>query len=329
MAADRYLGLGKEVTYATPVAATRYIRKIAGSLPPEQGFIVTETEDEREPTQAIVGHYINKGGWNQYVGSENTGEQLLAAFGAVGTTQPDPVDSPNAYLHQFDIAKIMQSYTIRLGKDLAEFVYPGGCCKSLEFACAAKAAMEMTTDWWAQKDLIDTLAVAPVFPPKDWFSFVQNALKTAGSPENNVRAFTLRLENDWDEDNFVLGSRFINRNIVQGVKCSGTADIQFASLDYIERFMGKTGVTEPITDPCDFEFESLNLKTVGCYANPLDTTPLNAYLEFDLPKVIWDKSEARVDRRNHIIQNLGFQAIKDDTADYMVQAKLLNSIASY
>lgn len=327
--ADRYVRVGIEAVDGTPVAPNRNIMLIGGGLPGESGIIHPVVANTRFIPRPKMGHWVNKGGWNQYVGSENIGEILYCGIGAPTITQPDAPNAPSVYDHEFLPLNVLKTLTTEIGKDHMAHEYQATTIRGFEIAMATKQIMEMTVDAYAWKDKKNALPGALAYQPFDWFVFSQAVPKINDVANDLIRNMTLRCENVWDEENYVLGSRTIKRNVLQEFKVTGRVDLQFENSELLAKFWGKAGAEEPITLEDEWEFDKLALEALTWIANPGETTELNAKLTVTMPKITWDSAVANVDKRNNIIQNMTFTAVNDETLGAPIKFELRNTIPSW
>lgn len=145
----RYVGLGKEtVAYGTPAVATRYLEAIA-SIKPDHNWVIPPPIASRAFRKCNLGPYRARGNIGEFpVEPENIGELLLGVFGSVSTANP----VPGVYVHTFNPADTLPSYTVRLGVEQTERVLPGGLVESL------------TVKFAHDKDLMATAEILSGFP---------------------------------------------------------------------------------------------------------------------------------------------------------------------
>jgi len=124
----RYVGLGKETTYGTAVAATRYLEALA-SIKPDHKWVIPPPIASRAFRKRNLGPYRARGNIGDFpLEPENIGELLYAVFGSVSSAQQG---GTIAYLHTFLPADTLPSYTTRLGVEQTERVLPGCLAESL------------------------------------------------------------------------------------------------------------------------------------------------------------------------------------------------------
>ncbi|NWG09963.1 MAG: hypothetical protein HXX80_06660, partial [Nitrososphaerales archaeon] len=119
----RYLGIGKESVYGTPVVAQYHIPIISESLKLEHGYIYPETVAYREVAKAIAGKKLVSGGWEQYVTyDKGIGLILKALLGSEMKTNP----TTGVAKHEFKKGTSIPSLTVLVGlHDVTEKAFDG------------------------------------------------------------------------------------------------------------------------------------------------------------------------------------------------------------
>ncbi len=142
------IGIGKEVTWATPVARTGWLKAVSAAL---------QEKTERSPTPHLVhsGEGIHLENYLSRVtaagdmeslatyNAPNFGDQLYAALGAGATAGAGPT-----YTHTIDPAAALPSLTMEMirGTGTAE-IFAGMKCSSLSIVQAPNDVLRCRTSW--------------------------------------------------------------------------------------------------------------------------------------------------------------------------------------
>jgi len=317
----RFIGLAEETTYGTAVDADHWIDVVSESITSSQEMIDVETAAYRARRYRIPGPYRVGGSFDMIVAPDNIGLLLKALLGSVSTTN----DGGGRYKHTFTHDTTIPSLTLEICPDVGNRSrqITGVGVRSISFESPAREALSATVDVIGSYEKLITPST-PTLPTLRPFVFYEGSLTMNGSTIANVEAVRLTIENDIPDDAFVLGSRYLPGLRLQGFTVSGEMDITFLSWDYYKRFFGSATASAPST-----EVESVSLKLT--YTGPSTGGSgeyANYKLEFDMPKVYLDTSEATFDRRERIVQTLGFTAIYDESSDYAIQVVLVNTSSS-
>jgi len=328
----RYLGVAKEgATWGSGVAPSKWYDFITEGIAGDPSNLYLETAGQEAYPDGLPGPWKQAGPVEMLLCPENCGEILLAAFG-----KSTPLSGASvAWQHTFELARPLGSLTLEIfpGK-IGSTAYPrrieGVGIKSLKFEAAARELCIMTVETVGKKETILTSSAFSAHTEvKKPFTFWQSAIEWGGSPlASRIEAFRCTLENPIDDDAFVLDTRFLPGIKMSGHRMlTGEMDIQFESWDEYRRIYGgdATQVTpiSGIDASADF---ALKLVMTGGATN--DATYANYKLELDIPHVRLDTSEANVDKRERIVQSVGFTAL-EVSGSYLFKAILWNRESSY
>jgi len=170
--------------------------------------------------------------------------------------------------------------------------------------------MRLVTDFVASTDTLTHLAFPTAVASGHQYRLLY--------PFANAEALRVTVENAIAEDAFVLGSRFLPAIHLSGINVSGDMDLAFQSWDEYQLFLGGT---EPATELSPV---ALNLRFLG-ESTGSSTADYDKYLvEIDIPSVYYDTSEANFDRRERIVQSLGWTAIYDAVLAYLIKIIVVN-----
>jgi len=319
----RYLGIGKETEYGTPVEVTKYVDLISESIVASNEVIYPETAQGRDLTKQVAGPFKIGGPVNVFAEPENLGLLLLAAFGSVTSE----VQGTTAYKHEFKPADALGSLTLEIGHDTPSTARKIAGCKvdKLTIEAAVKELVSASFDVVGKTEEITTPGT-PEFSELPPFVFHQGTASIAGTPNANVKAFSVTLENKLqaDEGYRITPDRTIQVLDIADLLVKAKLDLAFASTDEYKRFLGNATAVSPADT---LEPVALNLKCEGAVIE--DTYKYT--FEIDLPKVIYDTTNANINKRDLIVQGVEATALKDETVGvgYSIMATLINKVTSY
>ena len=285
-------------------------------------MIDVETAGLRARRYRVPGPYRVSGSFDMVVAPDNIALLLKAGLGSVSTT----AGGGGAYKHEFTPADTLPSLTLEVCPDVGsrsrQIVGVG--ITSLGFEATAREVLTCSVDVLGQKETLVSPS-SPTLPSLRPFIFFEGSLSLGGSDVANVEAFRFTIENDIPDDAFVLGSRFLPGLRVQGMTVSGDMDVAFTTWDLYKRFFGNATASTPQTS-----LESVSLTLTFTGESTGDTTAGYENYKFiaEFPKVYFDTSEANFDRRDRIVQSLGWTAIYDSASGYICKLTVINTDAT-
>lgn len=315
MAATRYIGMGKETTYGTAVAATRYGETIS-SLKPDQGWKIPKPVAYRAFMKKYLGPYRTRGNIGDFaVEPENLiGELLLGVFGSVASVQQDTV----AYLHTFSPADTLPSHTVRVGSEQTERILPGGLIESLTVHFAhddvINAKAEVLSGFVETKASLGT----PTFTNLQALSMQEasSILTIAGSSKRStIYDLELTVKNNIPFDKGALDGRTFSRKLVGMREVTGKLSAYFDDATEYDRFIAGT------------EF-ALIIQADG----PVISGAYKYFLAFELRKCIYKAATPDLKSWDEpLVIDAPFQAFYDTTGGFNAEAKakLENTITVY
>lgn len=219
-----------ESTYGTAVTATKFFEFTDESLGREPTFLQGQglRVGSRIPRAArrTLGREMASGDFTVEACSKGLGALLMAAFGAVTSTQRA---TTGVYQHNFTpvAGDYLPSYTLQkgippLGGGAATaYTFPGSVCSAVTIACPNADLVTVQTTWNAREVQTGVAYAAPSYPtPMELFSFAKGAITIGGSPTAptttalatggtavaDIRDFTVTWDNGLDDGGFNLGS---------------------------------------------------------------------------------------------------------------------------
>ncbi|MCP8307956.1 MAG: hypothetical protein H3Z53_02330 [archaeon] len=291
----RYLGIGKESTYGTPVAASYYIPIISENLKLEHGYIYPETVAYRELDKVIAGKKLVTGGWEQYVTyDKGIGLILKALLG--GETKTNP--ATGVANHVFKKAASLPSLTARVGlHDVTEKILHGIGVNELTLELVAGELLVCTVDCVGEDESTGTLST-PTFSTQDFIDFSKITTFTLSGTAVTPERLSLTIRNNIDTEAFVLGSRLLPRLEPTRIEVEGEMDIRFLSTAHLDDFLASTKKDLQVI------LRGPQIGATGYYNE----------LQIDCDEIIYDVGDAYIDRQERIVQGLKFTAIRDTTS---------------
>ena len=311
---NRYLGLGKESTYGTAVAATRYLEAIA-SIKPDQGWIIPPPIASRAFRKRNLGPYRARGTIGDFpVEPENIGELLLGAFGSVSTQNL----VTGVYKHTFSPANILPSYSVRMGVEQTERILVGGLVESLTVKFAhdkdIQASAEILSGFVEQKAIIGSPTISALQALN-----MQNAASVLTidvmNKRNIIYDLELTIKNNIPFDKGDLSGRTFATKRVGQREVSGKLSAYFDDTTEYDRFIAGTEFTLIITAQ-----------------GPLIVTDYYYKLGFEARKCVYSGGVPDVKPQNEpLVIDAPFKALYDTTDGFNAEAKatLQNAIAAY
>lgn len=311
----RYVGLGKETTYGTAVAATRYAEAIA-SIKPDQGWIIPQPIAGRAFRKRNLGPYRARGTIGDFpVEPENIiGELLLGVLGSVSSQQ---IGATGVYTHTFEPADTIPSFTTRIGVEQTERILPGCLVNSLTVKFAhdkdIQANAEILSGFQETKGSITTPTISELqaLNMHDADSYI----KIGGVEKQNlIYDLEITINNNIPFDRGDLSGRTFSEIRVGQRVVTGKLSAYFDETDEYDRFI-------------DGEEFNLILLALGPIAYDIN----KYFIKFELRKCVYLKDVVPdvKPQSEPLVVDAPFQAFFDSTKGWEIQAILQNKIASY
>jgi len=305
----KFIGMGKELSYAVSVARTKYLAIVRETLNSDQGFIDPETAAYREGRLRLPGPYLVSGDIDILVDPDSIMEIMNLLTGQAPTTPTGPLRT-----YVFKPSLPMQPATLEVCPELPATgtskarQITGAVFKSARFEAPARELVTCTLGLHGAKDKLIN-AGTPTFSTKRPLVFYDGSV-AQGAPLAkiaNVEAFRLTYETDVPDDTHVLGSRFLTAIRPGGVTVTGDMDLAFDNWSMAKWFWGGAAVSVPGYAVTPF---SLQLR-----CKSTDSVAADSFCEFSIrmKKVYFNTWNANIDRRDRIVQGADFQAIYDSS----------------
>jgi len=307
----RYLGIGKETTFGTAVAPTKYIAIVSENIALDKSILLSEDIQSRQVSRWREGTEKVVGGWRYYPHYEDIGEVLLGLLGSVATTQPDATNAPNTYQHIFTPGDTIPTWTVEVGLDSVTAKQAVGVAvEALRLALRPDSLLDVDVRVLGKSLGIATLG-SPSFGSLAPIAFSDvSSMFVAGSAASLIE-FELNVANNINDGVFVLGSRQLDRVEVGYIEVAGRFSLAFDNTTQMNKFLSG-------------DESSLQVKIEG---SVIEST-YKYTLQIDLGRIVYNAAEEFIDRRERIIENVEFIALKPANDD-ILKFTLINTETGY
>ncbi len=312
----RYVGLGKENVFGTPVAAARY-ESCTDQFEPDQGWIIPEPVAAPAYDKKQLGPYRARGVLPAFPVTPLgiVGELLYGVLGNVNSAQQG---GTAAYLHTFSRGTSLPSFTARLGVELKERIDAGVLFNSLEFHFEQGKAVTVQPELFSGFVESDGNIGAPTIDTLEALSMFESTA-TATIAAADVRKLlydvTIKIENNIPFDRGDLNGRGWTTKRYGLPKVTGKLSTYFESATEYERFLAGG------------EF-ALAISTSG----PLISGSYRYGLGFQLPRCVYTKGVPHVaSQSEQLVVDAPFQAFYSTGSGFndVVKATLTNTVTGY
>jgi hypothetical protein len=215
-----HVGIGKEVTWGTAVAASDYIKFASEGLTEEIEQVISEA------MQGIVDESPSFEGLHNIAGDVSfdvypniIGHLLRSAFGAPVSSQPDATNNPSVYQHEFTPVQpnfsnicALPPYTFEVHRDLeSAFQYAGAVVNDLTFNFGTDTKIMQGTAALIAKKLALITKTTPSFEATNPFLWNQATITIGGASKNDVQTLQFGVNNSLEGRTTLDGTREISR----------------------------------------------------------------------------------------------------------------------
>jgi len=304
---DSSIGLKKETIWATAVTPDHFPEFLSETLTWKPSYIVGKGLRAGSRVSRVERRVLGKnwveGDIEIECAARGIGIFFEALMGAVTSTQ---ISAGPAYQHNFTLATTdpFPSYTLQKGLPLMN----GGAVQAHTFAGAACTrgtiatsgeTVTLRTSWWAKSVDTVTAYAAPsyVVTGQELFNFFQGtltlggtivaptttALASGGTVVNNVKDFSLDIDNKLDTQGFTFGSggKAGRRPHIGYTGISGKFTAEFDVATYRDLYLAGTAISATLT------FTTSTLLQATVY-NTLQIVIPNLKLDGDIPNATTD-----------------------------------------
>ncbi len=247
--ANGHVGIAKEVTWGTAVAATDYIPLISESLTESIEQIADESiKASRFENKSIPGQIEVKGDIVAEVRPTSIGYLLRSALGAVTVT------GTGTYTHTFTPAStafdpdcFLPPYTLEVNRDHPQaWQYAGAVVNSLQFAFGAKQKLLRATAGIIAKNATLITKTTPNFEAAAPFTWDQAAVQLGGTAFARLEDFGLKLDNKMAGIFLLSGDRNIDKLYPDG-RSTADADLTMDIIDMAQYNAFKASTDQTLT----------------------------------------------------------------------------------
>jgi len=315
-----HIGIGKETTWGTPVAAEDYVRFVSESLVEETeeltGESIRATRDHPDSKQGLISV---AGDIELEVYPGTIGYFLRSIFG-------DPtsqlVGASNAYQHEFIPSDTPFNddcagwpYTLEIYRDLDQADQYAGCVvNALSFSFGVGQKILRATAGIIGKERASIAKTSPSFADEDVFTWNQATIQIGGAENNNLESLELSFEAGLEAIPLLNGTKRVAKIVPSDFRTaaiSGTFGVVSDHTEY-DKYIGWT------TQAWQIKFEGATIEDTYKYT-----------LQFDFPKVLYRTFPINVGGPGRI--TVGFEAKpeRDESQGYMVKVTLINTKTGY
>jgi hypothetical protein len=200
---------------------------------------------------------------------------------------------------------------------------------SLTFEATAGNLATMTANVIAQKDkLVSMSGITPTYSIISPFSFTDGAVQIGGTTYGCVEGVRITFENNIPNDNFCLGSRFLNALWNQNLNITGSFDISFDTWAEYKRFFGGTAGTSAEPQATNYEGSLVITFTGVPTTGGVGAGFTNYAMIINLPRIVYNTTGANLDRFNRIVQNVEFTALYSVSESAAAKVTIVNMTSS-
>ncbi|MDC3414266.1 phage tail tube protein [Terrihalobacillus insolitus] len=317
-----HVGLAKEATFGTPVAATDYLRFTTEGLTEEIEQVISEqlnaTVDE---AQSFEGMRTISGDVGFDVYPNELGHVLRSALGAPTTTQVDATNNPTVYQHVFTPAQspfsnvaALPPYTFEVHRDLEQaFQYTGTVVNDLTLNFGTDNKIMQGSASVIAKALSLITKTTPSFDTTDPFVWNQATISINGTGNNDLQTLDFAVNNSLEGAGTLDGTKEISR-IRRTGKRTFPVNLTFDLQDLTEfnRFRSQSEV------PAVIELTGATIS--GTY---------NYKLTIDIPKLRYTAFPINVGGAEAITAQVTGSAKYDPVSAYGMKVTLTNTASAY
>jgi hypothetical protein len=251
---ERYVGLGRETTFAEAANATRYIESQALLLP-DQGWIVPSPICDSSRSRFNLGAFRTRGSFGPFeVTADNIGEIINAIMSGElyeCEVYGDPVVSGR---RNWKCSNLLDSYTLHIGAEIEERILAGMLANKLQFKASHGEALQATVEWVGPgtNETTDTLASLTRDNLTSLQPFVYHhasGLISIGDSEKsaNIFDFEIEIDNKIPFQRGTMASRFMAKKRYGSRTVQGKLSAYFNDDDEYDRFIAGEPFTLDLT----------------------------------------------------------------------------------
>lgn len=312
MAIKRYLGIGKETTFATQATTPEiYLDTQDASIDPSGGTTVVYQGMSGLDKTIAAGSYMSGGKFSFPIDSKSFGHFAKFALGVTGYSKTGTAPSVT-HLFNPSQAPLMDSFTTFVGKDYFEHQFSGCVIKTLTIDLK-DSFLTGSVDLVGGKDAKGALAASPSFTAGTLYAPHNVTVSIAGTDQSlKIEEFSIKIDTGADNKSGVtVGSRFPRRAFRGALKVEMDMTLSFFDTAELERFWG--GAAGPTDNVSEFAI-AINAGTE---------------LDISIPRAIYDSVQQPVGGRGRITQKAKIVALLANDGTGPIQFSLTNDTATY
>jgi len=244
MALERYVGLGKEDTFATVKAASRYIESQALLLP-DQGWIIPKPICDSSQSHFNLGAFRTRGSFGPFeVTANNIGEIINAIMSGELYEYEDFGDPIVSRRHKWKCSNLLDSYSLHIGAEIEERILAGMLANKLQFKASHGESLQATIEWVGPgtaetTDSLASLTRANLTSLQPFVYHHASGLIQIGTSEKsgNVFDFEIEIDNKIPFQRGTMGSRFMAKKRYGSRTVQGKLSAYFNDDDEYDRFI--------------------------------------------------------------------------------------------
>lgn len=313
MSMARYIGLGKESTFGTAVAASKYVDVQDEDIKSAIEWIDQEgVADRGGIRKSDIGFKSGEGGWNMYVEPENGITRVLDSL--IAPSVDTLVEAAISWDHTFDPIATeadLASLTLRKGLVDVEVVAPGRMIDNAEFAYKAGDYLMARVETVGKFEDVSTASIgSPSFSAKKAFVGRSGTI-TVDAVAKDILAATVKISRQFETDDAVIGQDSYKRALKDTrLLVEGVLDwLDFAAAERTKFVNGTIG--------------TLVLKATGAALG------VNFHeLELTMNEVQYREFESNMSGREVRRMSTPFMALIDPTDGRSIRARVRNGEAT-
>lgn len=317
-----HLGLGKESTWGSAVAASDYLKFVSEGITEEIEQVIQEAlSGIVDEAPSFEGLHNIAGDISTDVYPNSLGHLLRSAFGAPKTTQPDATNNPTVYQHEFSPSQAefsdvcaLPPYTVEVHRDLAQaFQYAGTVVNDLTLNFGTDNKIMRASAAVIAKKLELISKTTPSFESTAPFLWDDAVISIDGAANNDASTLEFGVNNSLEGRATLDGTKEISRIKRSGKRTfpvSFTMDL--SSLTEFNRFKGQNEVAASIT---------LTGATI--------TGTYNYKLTVDMPKLRYTAFPINVGGAGEVTAQVTGSAKYDTVSANAMKVTLVNTTSAY
>lgn len=296
-------------------AAHRGVRLRSGSLGANRELMVADPEigGGRDRTQAYLGPVSFSGDFDMYARMEAITTFLKAGFGSAQSTVADGVGTHT--ITPSDSATLPYlAFQEKIGDGMETSQYTDGVVNTIHFEAEAAGYLLATIGIIAKRSQVGATPI----PPEDieWdespLTVGTNITCRFGGLTLPAKSFAFDLNNNFEDDDFYLGSLFLGDLTAKGREVSGSFTVRpNDSAMWRQAVLGNAAATAPTGEVTlnDFVIKAETYENIDGA-----TTPTKSSLELTIPNIALEPFGLEPSGDDIIENDISFQALRPSSA---------------